>query len=163
MSSQEILKIENFSESDKTRFWGYVEKLATEAGCWIWTGGCTRSGYGGFWFKNSTFSSHRVATLLSIGEIDHSLFACHRCDTPSCVNPSHLFYATQKENLADCKSKGRHTHGVNSGRAKITEDDVREIRRMRKELGMKLSDIAKKFNLTAAAICWINKKGWKHI
>lgn len=31
----------------------------------------------------------------------------HRCDTPACVNPGHLFLGSQQENVADMDSKGR--------------------------------------------------------
>jgi ferredoxin-like protein FixX len=57
----------------------------------------------------------RVVSLTRalLGILDRSpseLVACHRCDTPSCVNPGHLFAATQKENMQDALRKGRLMH-----------------------------------------------------
>jgi hypothetical protein len=35
------------------------------------------------------------------------MVVCHRCDTPQCINPDHLFLGTKKENAEDCSRKGR--------------------------------------------------------
>lgn len=34
--------------------------------------------------------------------------ACHRCDVPLCINPTHLFIGTMKDNIRDSRSKNRH-------------------------------------------------------
>jgi hypothetical protein len=35
------------------------------------------------------------------------IFVLHRCDTPACVNPDHLFLGTAKDNALDREAKGR--------------------------------------------------------
>jgi len=55
--------------------------------------------------------AHRVAWILTHGEIPPGMFLCHSCDMPRCVNPSHLFLGTQTDNMQDCVSKGRHGFG----------------------------------------------------
>lgn len=79
------------------------------SGCWLWLGAVTKAGYGIMGIDGST----RPATHISL-ELQGSerpapdQFACHKCDTPSCVNPAHLFWGTHSDNMADQKAKGRH-------------------------------------------------------
>ena len=53
---------------------------------------------------------------------------CHTCDIPRCVNPWHLYSGDDATNTADKISRGRHARGEGSGRAKLTADDVRDMR-----------------------------------
>lgn len=32
--------------------------------------------------------------------------ACHRCDTPACVKPAHLYWGTAKDNARDVMERG---------------------------------------------------------
>lgn len=50
--------------------------------------------------------AHRAAWLLFRGEIGNFVVA-HECDYSLCVNPAHLFLATQDENIADMVAKKR--------------------------------------------------------
>lgn len=93
-----------------TRFWSKVHKHAN--GCWLWTASATGTGfkYGQvMWRERSSApqKAHRVAWILTNGEIPDNLSVLHRCDVPLCVNPNHLFLGTQKDNLADARQKGR--------------------------------------------------------
>ncbi|WP_143668194.1 hypothetical protein [Streptomyces carpinensis] len=54
--------------------------------------------------------------------------ACHTCDNPPCVEPSHLWEGTAAENSRDRDSKGRGARGVGNGRARLNPDKVRDIR-----------------------------------
>lgn len=53
----------------------------------------------------SARSAHRITTF---GPIPPGMFVCHRCDTPLCINPAHLFLGSNRENLRDAASKGRN-------------------------------------------------------
>jgi hypothetical protein len=94
------------------RFWSKVDKngpvVREDLGpCWIFTGRCNSDGYGGFYLDGHTVNANRVAYVLTYGPLDPSLEACHHCDNPPCVRPTHLFPGTQLDNVRDCIAKGR--------------------------------------------------------
>lgn len=54
--------------------------------------------------------------------------ACHTCDNPPCVEPSHLWEGTAEENSRDRDAKGRGARGLTNGRSRLTPAAVRDIR-----------------------------------
>lgn len=125
------------------RFWAQVQKTD---GCWMWTGAKDHSSkdcYGRIQDEggrgSKLLNAHRVAYELLVGPIPNSLCVLHCCDNPSCVNPSHLFLGTKADNLRDMTSKGRRARGERVGGAKLTEQEIKEIRaqyrRYSKEFG----------------------------
>lgn len=92
-------------------------------GCHIWTGSKTRDGYGktsrvvnG---KRKFFSTHRLSFLINFGDIPEKLYVLHKCDTPLCINPEHLFLGTHQDNMTDMVKKGRgKNHNTNKTHCK---------------------------------------------
>lgn len=80
-------------------------------GCFLWTSSLRSSGYGELWVKRGGQAAHRLAYEHHVGPIPPGLCVLHRCDTPACVNPEHLFVGTNQDNVDDKMRKGRHKHG----------------------------------------------------
>jgi hypothetical protein len=103
-------------------FWSFVSK--TDGGCWIWIGGKDKDGYGIFSHRDHSYRATRLAWKLTNGPIGSQLMACHSCDNPPCVNPSHLFLGTGKDNSNDMIKKGRYKNG----RAILSREMAQSIR-----------------------------------
>lgn len=133
------------------------------SGCWLWLGGERGSnGYGGIKFEGRTIPAHRYSWILHNGPIPEGLCVCHRCDIPTCVNPSHLFLGTTKENNDDKIRKGRHIKGGAHPLSKLTDGDVLLILAL---VGKKTdAAIARAYSVDRTVIERIRKrKMWKHI
>jgi hypothetical protein len=96
-------------------------------GCWIWTD--RKEGYGAFIFDGRKQQAHRVSWQIYRGEIPDGLCVLHDCDTPLCVNPSHLHLGTVKDNAIEAVERGLwgDKGGESNGNAKLTANQVREI------------------------------------
>ena len=132
------------------------------SGCWLWTAGGCHLGYGRILAKGRVCQAHRVGYELYKEPIPQGLCVLHSCDTPSCVNPDHMFLGTRADNALDRDMKGRNVvrFGERSGRAKITERQVREIR----VASGTSQQIGESHNLSAAQANAIkNRKSWKHV
>lgn len=90
--------------ADPARFWKRAQKTDT---CWLWTGAVAGFGYGVCGSRGRRARAHRVAYTLEVGPIPPGMQVLHRCDTPRCVRPDHLFLGTQLDNMRDMHAKGR--------------------------------------------------------
>lgn len=112
-----------------SRFWSLVA-IGDRETCWPWKGLRNTAGYGKYFYGGRYHLAPRLAWQLAIGPILNDQCVCHTCDTPACVNLSHLWLGTRTDNNSDCLRKGRHhpMRGEGHGRAKLTEEQIREIR-----------------------------------
>ncbi len=107
---------------EEERFWKYVDKSGVH---WLWTGARVYS-YGKFKLRGLSERAHRVSYAIAHGGCPGDKDVLHRCDTPGCIRPDHLFLGTDIENVADKVSKNRQARlsGANSPCAKLTEEEV---------------------------------------
>ena len=85
-----------------------------ETGCWLWIGatrGRIGQRYGKLEVNGKTYGAHRFSYMLWKGDLVstnvRNICVCHKCDTPLCVNPDHLFLGTHMDNMIDKSRKGR--------------------------------------------------------
>ena len=107
-------------------------------------------------------AAHRVSWTLEHGEIPAGMCVCHHCDNRRCVRPDHLFLGTAKDNMQDMVKKGRATkanRGSGNGMAKLTEEQVYEIREVSKYGDLKR--LGEKFGVSKSSMYEIRtRKTW---
>jgi hypothetical protein len=97
----------------------FLEKVDRSGDCWIWTSSIRgKSGYGAFKVDGKVLNAHRFSYELFVGPIPEGDLICHTCDNRRCVNPSHLFVGTYKDNHSDGVNKGRIINGWNTEKLK---------------------------------------------
>jgi len=138
-------------------------------GCIEWTGCTNWDNYGMIGFsisgKNNQMIAHRLAYFLLVGSYPNELQVLHECDNPLCVNPAHLWLGTHADNMEDKARKGRvkSVSRENNPHAKLTENDVREIRQSLSN-GTRKIDLARRFGVSDACIHYIaTEQTWKGI
>lgn len=157
------------------RFWARINKegsLILETRCWEWIGKGARreeNTYGLLAVGGHQERSHRLSWKLHRGEIPDGLCVCHRCDNPRCCNPDHLFLGTRGENTLDAHAKGRlkpppHLPGEKSRQAKLTEQQVLEIRRSYASGATTLKGLARIYGVRFTCIhAIVSRRTWQHL
>ncbi len=105
------------------RFFRYVGRKMPN-GCIPWTGCTNADGYGliGSGTRQGRMVvASRASYELFVGPIPNGLFVLHRCDTPVCINPVHLWLGTNLDNLRDMSAKGRGRKRVPGSRRFLKE------------------------------------------
>ena len=101
--------------------------------------------------------------MVFVGRIPDGLVVRHLCNNPSCVEPKHLMVGTQADNIRDAMIARRHVHGGTHGCAKLTEQDVCNIRLSREE-GISEKDLATIYKVDRKTINNIVRyQNWKHV
>ena len=173
------------------RFWSKVDECGPDE-CWEFAAVGT-DGYGKFWYRGRSVHASRMSYELTHEPVPDDMCVCHKCDNPRCVNPSHLFLGSNRDNSQDMLSKNRAAIGnehwtrkrpekVRRGdqhvsrtnpeclrrgsrhpNSKLNEDAVKAIRQ-RAESGETLTSLAREFGVTPTTTCSIVKrKTWTHV
>jgi len=165
----------------KETLFDYYER--TPAGCWEWTRGRFRSGYGAAYVDGRQQVAHRVAYEIVKGPIPAGMYVCHRCDNPPCINPDHLWLGSHRENMHDAIRKGRSSkppvhvggehwrlkyphmveHGEDNPNAIMTDEQVIQ---MRKDYvsGHPLDAICARYEINRSTMHdYTSGRSWKHL
>jgi hypothetical protein len=98
------------------RLWGRVA-VNDKTGCWEWQGNTGLRAAGTICLDGGRCVVSRLVYEMLVGPIPDGMLVCHRCDTPLCCNPSHLFLGTQADNIRDAARAA-----VNAGMELRTEE-----------------------------------------
>lgn len=145
-----------------------VEKLLSRikvnaVGCFEWQGAVHKGGYGVVTFGGRQQQAHRVSFGVFRKVIPDGLCVCHRCDNRKCINPSHLFIGTHKQNSEDMVRKGRAARGADCHSAKLTAEDVARMPD-RYAAGESTKQIAESHGIAMLTVSRIlSKKIWRHV
>lgn len=151
--------------NDVVDFWKKVSISIDLDACWVWKGCCDSYGYGRMgWYGDKQERAHRIAFMITQGPIPEGEGVLHSCDNRPCCNPRHLRSGTDDDNIQDRLDRNRSARhiGIANPMAKLTENDVRQIRDALQWNSRPL--IARAFHVSPAcidAIAW--GRTWKHI
>lgn len=146
---------QNYPQDPKSILYRKIA-IDDETGCWNWTGAKRPKGYGQFtsvalFGRKFGMAASRASWIIHNGPIADDILVCHKCDNPSCVNPSHLFLGTAGDNSRDMVEKGRSYKGERHWKSKLSADKAFEIRWLRAS-GWKIKAIAEKYGVTTSGI-----------
>ena len=117
--------------------------------------------------KRRTFRvSHLVASAFLPPKSSADQVLRHLNDDPADNRIENLAWGTRSDNAFDAIRNGKwhHAKGVSHGSAKLTEDRVREIRRLYATGNFTQRELARQFGVSTQTICMIVlRQTWKHI
>ena len=129
--------------------------------CLEWPFRKDHSGYGMISKEGGTTGAHRMMCLLAHGQPPTAIHhAAHSCNNPSCVNPSHLRWATPSENQQDRIAHGTYQCGEQIAGSRLSPADVLAIRAA---VGSQMQ-IAQRFGIGRSTVrAVLSGRTWKHI
>ena len=102
------------------------------------------NGYGQVRRQGKTWLAHRWAAHVAHGPCPPGQVVRHRCDNRKCINPEHLEYGSQGDNLNDRKERAAHYR-------KLGKDDIPQIRK-RLAAGATLAQVGREFGVSYVMI-----------
>lgn len=146
------------------RFEAKVE-YEPNTGCWLWSGAVNNRGYGQIGRDGKIVLAHRVSLEIHSGSVAANDHVLHRCDTPPCVNPDHLFRGDHRANMDDMIAKGRKVQlrGDETPAAKLSTQTVLGILAAFKR-GESVRAVARRLGIAQGTVANISAgRTWAHL
>ncbi len=113
--------------------------------------------------ENITRCVHLIVLEAFVGPRPDGMEACHNNGDNTDNRASNLRWDTHRENILDKFRHGTMPLGEKHHAAKLTEEQVIEIRR-RRAAGEPRGGLSKEFGIHVRTISWITcRRGWKHV
>lgn len=144
-------------------FWSYVQMTDS---CWIWNGYRDKTGYGRMTYEGKAMLTHRLAWIITFGNIPSKKNILHICDNPPCVNPAHLYVGTQAENVRDRVIRGRsnYNRGEQCFNSKLNPSKVQAIRRKYSTEKVSTYKLGEEFGVSHHTIRKVvQRRTWAHV
>jgi hypothetical protein len=116
--------------------------------------------------KHHTIKVQRLVALHFLGPRPEGMVVCHNDGNKLNCSGDNLRYDTQGANIADIYIHGNENppQGSRNGMSKLTEELVRELRRLREEEGLSNGELAARFSISARqARDIIARHAWRHV
>lgn len=139
--------------------------------CLIWTGCTNEHGYGVVNVggrSGGTRKLHRWKYQQYHKLTDEQMASIpairHTCHIPACYAEYHLQPGTHAENMADMVEAGRSRRGSSHYMAKLTEEDVRSIRKRYAAGGITMRQLATEHGIVTSSVeHMIAGRTWKNV
>lgn len=133
-----------------------------ESGCWLWQHRLDKDGYGRPRVGGRSVRAHVLSYSAFIADVPSGMCVCHKCDTPRCVNPFHLFLGTNQDNLNDKLKKKRQASGEKVNTAKLTAAQVSQIRDEYPSCGLSMKSLGNRYGVSPSTV-WniVNRHSWR--
>lgn len=133
--------------------------------CLFWPYRTNHLGYGWIWVDGAHMGTHRYVCQRTHGSAPTpNHHAAHTCGNGhlGCVNPRHLSWKTARENAADKVAHGTVNRGARNPSAKLTDEKVRAMRRLKGKAQQK--EIAAAFGVSEMTVSLVMRnKVWTHL
>jgi len=152
----------------EARYHSRVDRSGGPEACWPWVGKQRQQAYGRFAAKlegkRFQLAHHFALYYAGQGLRPEGKEACHSCQNALCQNPAHLRWDTHQANVADREREGTTARGQRHGRAKLTEAQVIEMRRLYDGKKHTCPSLGARFGVTKVT-AWriVNRHSWTHI